>query len=244
MELAPLARAALAAGALVLIGGATGCSVEAAAPEPSVPGSIDELPRLFGGDDGAEIPAGTYGADDNVGTSFQVSLGDGWVAFGDWAIIKDDAVFLSFGSPTHVPVDSCAWSGTLTEVGPSVADFADAIAAMSSTLVEDQIDVEIDGHTGVDIDIAVDPGVDLNDCDNAVVCAFAYDDGDCFRYYSSATERERMRVLDLEGARFVITAGEFSPTELRAEALEVLDSIRFEPASAARGASVGRPLAM
>jgi hypothetical protein len=72
---------------------------------------------------------------------FEVTVPDGW-ATGDGAnLFKDDlhhpddgAVFLVFWPGDHVPTDACAWQGALVQVGPTAAEFVDAMTAQASTV--------------------------------------------------------------------------------------------------------------
>ena len=164
----------------------------------------------------------------------EVTVPDGWTYVHDRALRKDvgdaEGVFVWFDRATHVPTDACEWPGTITKVAPSVAAFADALAAQESTATTAPIEVTVGDYRGVEFDFSVEGVDDLTDCSDDKICIHS-ESVSCTRWYnSSVAQRETYRVLDLDGDRAILTVGEFddqTEATLAEEARAVFDSIRF-----------------
>lgn len=177
-----------------------------------------------------ELDPGTYlvGA---FTVPFEVTVPDGWTYSSDKGLLEGRDVFLKFDTAGFVPVDACAWSTPLTQVGPTVDEFADALAAAESTTTSAPIDVEIDGYAGVEFDLAIDADVVMDECRDSHVCIHSVTATYCSRYFHEGLgQRETFRVIDLSGYRALMTVGQWAedadPAMVQ-EARTVFDSITF-----------------
>lgn len=217
------------AAVIVMCASIVGCT--AAPPTTSATSPAAEAIPLPSRD--ADLDAGTY-LFDGFAVPFEVTVPDGWTYVHDTVLRKDvgdaEGVFVWFGRATHVPADACEWSGTITEVAPSVEGFADALAAQSSTTTTNPAEVTMGDYSGVQFDFSVEGVADLADCSDSKICihsAGTY----CTRWYNSSVyQKETYRVLDLDGDRAILTVGEFddqTEAALVEEARAVFDSITF-----------------
>jgi hypothetical protein len=152
-------------------------------------------------------------------------------------LAKDDpdhpdegAVFLTFWPADYAPTDACAWQGALVEVDPTAKAFVDAMAAQTSTASTPPVEIVVGDYSGFEFDHSIEGDVDITACDGGKFCVHAEQSYVCSRWYSSVTERETYRVVDLNGERAVIAVGQFHESinpELTREARAVFDSIVF-----------------
>ena len=113
-----------------------------------------------------------------------------------------------WGAITLVPVgdvylDPCTRAGTPAKVGPTVEDFAAALADQKVTTATEPVPVSLDGHDGVYLEMSVPPGFDIGSCrDEAVVLWQGAGTED-----PSADPEHLSRhwVLDVDGQRFVLS---------------------------------------
>lgn len=226
----PLRHLALAA-ALLLCAGLSGCTAADSTAAVPTAASSEVPPLPYEGD----LDAGTYLATAFT-VPFEITVPDGWsMAFGDLLekeLSPGMGVFLTFPRPTHVPADACAWSGTITQIGPSVDDFVDALATTASTTTTAPADVTSGGFSGVEFALAVESGIDITDCSHDQVCIHSTGSSSCSRYYQTVAQHETYRVFDLDGDRAVVTVGQWEADvdpALVEEARTVFDSIVFVP---------------
>ena len=111
-----------------------------------------------------------------------------------------------WGAITLVPVgdvysDPCSRAGNPPKVGPSVADFARALAAQKVTTTTTPVPVSLDGHDGVYLEMSVPAGFDVSKCRDEELILWAAaegpgtDPGLVSRYW----------VLDLDGQLVVLS---------------------------------------
>lgn len=79
-----------------------------------------------------------------------------------------------WGAITLMPVgdvypDPCTRAGNPLKVGPSVEDFATALAAQKVTTTTTPVPVSLDGHEGVYLEMSVRADLDLNRCRDEAV---------------------------------------------------------------------------
>jgi hypothetical protein len=163
--------------ALALMGGLVACSDDqaprdavadkdkqttSAAPTPDCP------PVAFGRDD---LAAGCWaiqarGLPDSPLAELDLPAGfsgnDAWVWVND---IGED----EWGAITLLPVgavypDPCARAGNPPKVGPSVEDFARALASQKVTTTTKPTPISLDGHEGVYLEMSVPAGFDSSAC--------------------------------------------------------------------------------
>lgn len=212
--------------ALLLCAGLGACTAAATPGAPTAEAAAMPL------QDG-ELDAGTYLLN-TFTVPLEVTVPDGWTFVMDRVLRKDvgdtEGVFVWFGRATHVPVDACDWSGTMTEVEPTVRGFVDALTEQTSTTTSAPAEVTVTGYSGLEFDYSVEGVANLSDCFGDKICIHS-ESVSCTRWYnSSVTQRETYRVLDLDDDRAILTFGEFddkTDAALVEEAQEVFDSIRF-----------------
>jgi hypothetical protein len=209
---------------VVLIGvGLSGCTAAQSPTSAGTAPAAEVLPLVDG-----NLSAGTYLA--SVFTvPFEITVPAGWHYSPDGGLLEKGDTFVKFDTPSSVPTDACQWYGTLEKVGPAVEDFAIALDAASATTMTEPTPIAVSDFRGLQFDLAIEPGVALEDCDESHVCIHSEGSG-CSRYYhESVNQRETYRVLDVKGDRAIITVGQWDDVdhELTEEAREVFESIAF-----------------
>jgi hypothetical protein len=212
--------------------GLSGCTATEGPSPASTTGARTVAPFPESGD----IDAGTYLVTGYT-VPFEITIPDGWVTGDGAGLAKDDpdhpdegAVFLAFWPADYVPTDACAWQGALVEVGPSAKAFVDAMTAQTSTASTPPVEVVVGDYSGFEFDHSVEGDVDITACDGGKFCVHSEMSYECSRWYSTAAEHETYRVVDLNGERAVIWAGQFHESinpELTREARAIFDSIVF-----------------
>ena len=185
--------------------------------------------------------------DDSVGITFTVPAG--WKGYGsggiypdDGPIGADDGAGLLFVRGAPLYSDPCHDDDVLPDipVGPTAADFADALAAHPLLDVTTPVDVALAGHTG--------KYVDLQTPSFSSLCS-PYRPWDLGFRYGLGPEQEGARwhlwILDVDGVRVVIQAMDKAGTspEVKAQLRAIVDSISIEPTTAAAAPSSPGPLA-
>jgi hypothetical protein len=218
-----------AIGALLACISLSACTAEAPSPA-STTAALPATPLPESG----ELDGGTYIVT-GFTVPFEITVPEGWESNG-WFLSREGSggtgVAVNFGVPGYVPTDACAWASGITEVDPSTAAFADAMAAQTSTVTTPTKDIEISGFPGLEFDQLVEADVDITDCDGSKICLHSEVGDDCTRWHSSVNERETYRLIDLNGDRVVMAVletGSVDPS-LATEARAVFDSIVFAPA--------------
>jgi hypothetical protein len=108
------------------------------------------------------------------------------------------------------------------EVGPSVDDFADAIADHPLLDATDPVDVTLAGYSGKFIELTVP--ADISMCE-------VYRPWDPGIYAQGPGHRWHIWILDVDGLRFVVQSTDYAGTsaEHRSELQAIVDSIKIEP---------------
>lgn len=197
-------------------------------PATSDTGTMPPLPEDSALEDGTYLSTGFT-------VPFQITVPDGWEALAGWALGKQstvpdgDGVFLTFQGPLYVPADACNWRDALVEVEPSAEAFVTALTAQTSTVSTTPVEVAVGDYPGLEFDHSAKSPINANDCDGDKICVHSEEPSECTRWYSTDTERETYRVVDLNGEFAVLTVGEFYPVDpaLTAEARTIFDSIGF-----------------
>ncbi len=208
------------------------------ATEPPSPASTAEADTIAPFPERGVIDAGTYLVT-GYSVPFEITVPDGWETFDGAGLGKDDPdlpdswnVTVLFWPATHVPTDACAWSGALVQVDPTAEAFVDAMTAQASTVSTPPVKVVAGDYSGFEFDHAVESDVDFTNCDGGKFCVYSDSAQDCnsARVYGREGERETYRVVDLNGERAVIAAGQSDESinpELTREARAIFDSIVF-----------------
>lgn len=118
--------------------------------------------------------------------------------------------------------DPCAEAGADIPVGPTVDDFANALADHPLLDTTDPVNVTLGGYSGKYEELQTP--ADLSEC------AFfrPWDPG---IYAQGPGQRCRIWILDVDGIRVVIHADDYAETspEHQAELQAIVDSIQIEP---------------
>jgi hypothetical protein len=107
-------------------------------------------------------------------------------------------------------------------VGPSVDDFAKALADHPVLDVTDPVDVTLAGYSGKYLDLHVPP--DISMCE-------VYRPWDPGIFAQGPSHQWHLWILDVDGLRFVVQSTDYRGTSAkhRAELQAIVDSIRIEP---------------
>jgi hypothetical protein len=167
-------------------------------------------------------------------TRLMLTVPDGWAAFtGAVSSIvlaaegNDPGIGagLLVGRGAWLLSDPCTKANHLippdVAVGPSVDDFANALADHPLLDVTDPVDVTLAGYFGKYVDLQVP--ADLSRCE-------AYRPFDPGLFAQGPSHRWHLWILDVEGLRFVVQSTDYAGTSARrqAELKAIVESIRFE----------------
>ena len=108
------------------------------------------------------------------------------------------------------------------DVGPSVDDFANAIADHPLLEATDPVDVTLAGYSGKYLDLQVP--ADISKCE-------VYRPWDPGIFAQGPSHKWHLWILDVDGLRFVIQSTDYPGTSAkhRAELQAIVDSIKIEP---------------
>ncbi|MCQ6271051.1 hypothetical protein M8J71_11215 [Pseudarthrobacter sp. R1] len=225
--------------ALLACFGLSACTApEAPSPEATTEArTVPPLPTIPPLPDNGDIAPGTYLVT-SFKEDFEITVPDGWVSEEGDGLLKDDpdhpddlGVFVGWWPALYVPRDACAWEGALVEVNSSAKAFVDAMTAQTSTASTPPVEVMVGNYSGVEFDHSVEGDVDFKGCDRDKFCIHSEFSNECSRWYSTQTERETYRVVNLNGQRAMFWVVQFHESinpELIREARAVFDSIVFK----------------
>jgi hypothetical protein len=234
----PLAAALLVA-AFVVVGCATGQGVTSGplaspsltpSPTPTPAVSPATLPK-----GGTALKAGTYLVDDPFPVRLTFEVPQGWVSCGEGSlelgVCADLIGALSFLIVDNVVADPCDPTRAPLDppVGPSVDDLVTAISNLPGFKATGAVDITLDGSHGKQFELTAPDG--------ASVCKL---DDRGLGPWSTAErtngvgpgEVNRLQILDVDGARLVISAA-YHPGKTTEDGLtelqQVIDSIHLAP---------------
>jgi hypothetical protein len=184
------------------------------------------------------LPAGRYrvGTGGLVygGVQFTFTIPDGWAGppSTGFAVLKEgpteqEGMILSFWWPSNVYADVCDNTSLLDPpIGPTVGDFASALADQTGTDVTDPTPITVDGFPGERVDLTV--RTDVADCPGAM---WLWQDKDGGGRSTDTDEDSELSILDVDGERVVIYVlySPGTPEEERAELRTIFESIQIEP---------------
>jgi hypothetical protein len=133
---------------------------------------------------------------------------------------------LQFGRGAWLLSDPCTKANHVippdVAVGPSVDDFANALADHPLLDVTDPVDVTLAGYSGKYLDLRVP--ADISKCE-------VYRPFDPGLYAQGPSHLWHLWILDVDGLRFVVQSTDYAGTsaEHRAELKAIVDSITIEP---------------
>ncbi len=169
---------------------------------------------------------------------FTLTVPDGWFGAGHWVWPVEtgsDApggAGLSIERGAWLLIDPCVEKEDNTNwipVGPTVADFVDAVAKHPILDTTTPVDATLAGYSGKYFDLQV-PADISTDAKYNPGCVF-YRPWEPGIYAQGPNHRWHVWVLDVDGARVVISSSDYpgTPTARRAELQAIVDSITFHP---------------
>ncbi len=161
-----------------------------------------------------------------------LTVPDGWAEIADSIWLNDkgngapDGAGLLVGRGAWLLTDPCTKAQHLVvpdiAVGPSVDDFAKALADHPLLDVTDPVDVTLAGYSGKYLDLQVP--ADISMCE-------VYRPWDPGIYAQGPSHQWHIWILDVDGLRFVVLSTDYPGTSAkhRSELEAIVDSIRIEP---------------
>jgi hypothetical protein len=175
-------------------------------------------------------------ADDSIRVTFTVP--DGWAGHtgsGVWLAEEESSApsgaTLSFGRGSWLHSDPCLTAAQIAAngappdvaVGPSVDEFANALADHPLLDATDPVPVTLGGYSGKYIDLQLPS--DLTGCNTSY---FPWEPG---IYAQGPSHRWHLWILDVDGVRVVVQTTDYAGTSARrlAELKAIVESIEIEP---------------
>jgi hypothetical protein len=163
-----------------------------------------------------------------------LTVPDGWAGVGNGASIWLSAKLMEAPDGAGLTVGRGAWllSDPCTKaqhavapdvaVGPSVDDFANALADHPLLDVTDPVDVTLAGYSGKYVDLQVP--ADISMCE-------VYRPFDPGIYAQGPSHQWHLWILDVDGLRFVVQSTDYAGTSAQhqAELKAIVESIKIEP---------------
>ena len=165
--------------------------------------------------------------------SITVTVPDGWAAIGSavWvsANLAPDGAALGYGLGAWLLSDPCKVQDPDIRVGPTVADFVDAVAAHPILDTTKPVDVTLAGFSGKAFDLQFPADVST-DAKYNPACPY-YRPWEPGIYAQGPNQRWHLWVLDVDGVRVVVQSMDYPGTSAarRAELQAMVDSIKIEP---------------
>ena len=170
--------------------------------------------------------------DDSIGITFDVPAGWARVGTGVWpeteTSLSPGGAGLSFERGAWLHADPCLTDERVAkdgappdiEVGPTVDDFANAIADHPVLDATTPVDVSLGGYSGkyLDLQLPADP----TGCD----AFWPWEPG---IYQQGPSERRHLWILDVDGVRVVVESHDYATTsaQRRTELQAIVDSIQI-----------------
>jgi len=119
--------------------------------------------------------------------------------------------------------DPCQWFGTGFNPGPSVDDYATALTTIDTWRATPPTDVTVGGRPGKRVQLTVPADADFATCDGGEL---HLSEG---RWYQAPGQTEDMRILDFDGARFLVFTSWFptTPAAIRTQLDQMVDSMEI-----------------
>ncbi len=160
----------------------------------------------------------------------------GYTNFGFFAIwpvdsADESAPFrgLHYWTVYAVHENPCRTVGGATEIGDSVDDLADALAAQNLTTATAPEPVSVDGHDGVYLELTMPTGIDFEQCEEGYFTLWEGKPGDAQHTTDSPGLVERLWIIDVDGHRVVLAtlaADDVSAAHVD-EMTAIVESVRF-----------------
>ena len=170
-------------------------------------------------------------SDDGDSLRFTVTVPDGWSGIDTAIWVADnqppDGAALGFHRGAWLLSDPCQKTDSWIPVGPTVADFVDAVAAHPILDTTEPVDVTLGGFSGkyFDLQAPADVSTDAKynpDCPQ-------YRPWDPGIYAQGPSHRWHLWVLDVEGVRVVVQSMDYPGTSAQhqAELRAMVESIKI-----------------
>jgi len=212
--------------AIWVILAAAGCTAGSPASPAALPAASPALPppastldstpkesaktanRLMG--DGS-LAAGTYRVGFLLPLDVAFTVGSGWRAFEDWALLNaNNRTAVSFYRVVDVFADPCHWKANAIRpaVGPTPADLVAAMARFPERSPTPSEPVTLDGWPGLVSEWSVPLDARFAACDDGLYTSWsksnwpASDFG--LRFHQAPGQVDRIYALDIDGTRLVI----------------------------------------
>jgi hypothetical protein len=222
---------AVVAAVLIALVGIALLAGGAGAPPPTPSPS----PRVLTADQ-TQLEAGTYVAGSTFRLPVTTTVPAGWSGFvsGPYAVFfspESNDGELSITTISTVFADPChSDQGTISpEPGPTVDDLVAALRGIPSLTVSPATDITMNGHLGKELTITAPASLSGCSIDPGTYRVWQLLLGDTNDM--TAGERQKLRIVDIGGTRYVIDASEpasMSPVQVT-ELEGVMDSIQFPP---------------
>jgi hypothetical protein len=231
----------------------TAPSASPTTPSPIASPSASNVPAEFPG----ELPAGSYtvapfssgvgmchvppqsgctetDADNTIRVT--ITVPDGWSGIDTAVWLEENkppsGAALGFARGGWLLSDPCKYIATDVPVGPTVADFVDAVAEHPILDTTAPVDVTLGGYAGKYFDLQVP--ADISNCE---LEPGNPDAGPIYRpwepgiYAQGPGHRWHLWVLDVDGVRVVVQSMDYAGTseQRRAELQAMVDSVQIEP---------------
>jgi hypothetical protein len=163
-----------------------------------------------------------------------ITVPDGWSGIDRAVWLEENqppsGAALGFGRGAWLLSDPCKYIATDVPVGPTVADFVDAVAEHPILDTTPPVDVTLAGYTGKYFDLQVP--ADISNCQTE-----PGGDTPIYRpwepgiYAQGPGHRWHLWVLDVDGIRVVVQSMDYAGTseQRRTELQAMVDSIQIEP---------------
>jgi hypothetical protein len=175
-------------------------------------------------------------ADDTIRVTATVP--DGWSGFGSGIWLTGpgngppDGAGLLFLRGAWLLSDPCKYIATDIPVGPTVADFVDAVATHPILDTTTPVDVTLAGYAGKYFDLQVPADISMCEAEpNNPSSGPIYRPWEPGIYAQGPGHRWHLWVVDVDGVRVVVQSMDYAGTseERRTELAAIVDSIQIEP---------------
>jgi hypothetical protein len=170
-------------------------------------------------------------ADDTI--RFTMTVPDGWNAGGPWLFLEDNkrpsGAGTAFIRGASLLTDPCKFGTPWIPVGPTVADFVDAVAKHPLLDTTTPVDVTLGGYSGKYFELQVP--ADTSICDSDPGGPPQYRPWEPGIYAQGPSQRWHQWVLDVDSVRVVVQSFDYpgTPATRRAELQGIIDSLKIEP---------------
>jgi len=172
-------------------------------------------------------------ADDTI--RFTITIPDGWSGIGTGVFTETtptDTASLLFARGGWLLSDPCKYIATDVPVGPTVADFVDAVAEHPLLDTTPPVDVTLAGYSGKSFELQVP--ADISNCETEPGNPSS---GPIYRpwepgiYAQGPSHRWHLWVIDVDGVRVLVQSMDYpgTPEQRRTELQAIVDSIKIEP---------------